>query len=72
MAQAVPQSPRPADPASVRRRCRANELLAAKGLKKVADGAVLVTGMKGPLEEGWQNKVTAFADQITPARTQLG
>jgi hypothetical protein len=20
--------------------------------------------MKGPLEEGWQNKVTAFADQI--------
>jgi hypothetical protein len=24
----------------------------------------LVTGIKGPLEEGWQNKVTAFADRI--------
>ena len=41
-----------------------NELLEAKGLTKVAEGAVLVTGIKGPLEEGWQNKVTAFADQI--------
>jgi multimeric flavodoxin WrbA len=41
-----------------------NELLEAKGMRKVAEGAVLVTGMKGPLEEGWQNKVTAFADQI--------
>jgi multimeric flavodoxin WrbA len=44
-----------------------NELLEAKGLKKVAEGAVLVTGMKGPLEEGWQTKVRAFADQITSA-----
>jgi len=42
-----------------------NEILAAKGLTKVAEGAVLVTGIKGPLEEGWQDKVTAFADQIT-------
>ena len=41
-----------------------NELLEAKGMRKVAEGAVLVTGMKGPLEEGWQDKVTAFADQI--------
>jgi hypothetical protein len=41
-----------------------NELLQAKGLTKVADGAVLVTGMKGPLEDGWQVKVAAFADQI--------
>ena len=41
-----------------------NELLEAKGLTKVAEGAVLVTGMKGPLEEGWQNKVAAFADKI--------
>ena len=41
-----------------------NELLQAKGLTKVAEGAVLVTGIKGPLEEGWQTKVTAFADQI--------
>ena len=41
-----------------------NELLQAKGLKKVAEGNVLVTGMKGPLEEGWQKKVEAFAAQI--------
>ena len=41
-----------------------NELLQAKGLTKVAEGAVLVTGMKGPLEDGWQEKVTAFADQL--------
>ena len=41
-----------------------NELLEAKGLTKVAAGAVLVTGIKGPLEEGWQDEVTAFADQI--------
>ena len=41
------------------------ELLEAKGLRKAAEGAVLVTGVKGPLEEGWQQKVSAFADQIT-------
>jgi len=41
-----------------------NELLQAKGLKKVAEGDVLVTGMKGPLEEGWQKKVETFAAQI--------
>jgi len=41
-----------------------NELLQAKGLTKVAEGAVLVTGIKGPLQEGWQTKITAFADQI--------
>jgi hypothetical protein len=41
-----------------------NELLEAKGLKKVAEGAVWVTGIKGPLEEGWQHKVAAFADEI--------
>jgi multimeric flavodoxin WrbA len=45
-----------------------NELLEAKGLKKVAEGAVLVTGIKGPLEEGWQNKVAAFADRIMSLR----
>ena len=50
-----------------------NELLEAKGLTKVAEGAVLVTGMKGPLEEGWQNKVAAFADKImSTAQTQPG
>ena len=44
-----------------------NELLEAKGLKKVAEEAVWVTGLKGPLEEGWQNKVAAFASQIMSA-----
>jgi len=44
-----------------------NELLQAKGMKKVAEGHVLVTGMKGPLEEGWQKKVEAFAAQILAA-----
>lgn len=44
-----------------------NELLETKRLTKVAETAVLVTGMKGPLEEGWQNKVAAFAGQITSA-----
>lgn len=44
-----------------------NELLQAKGLSEVAEGAVLVTAIKGPLEEGWQGKVEAFADQIMSA-----
>jgi multimeric flavodoxin WrbA len=41
-----------------------NGILEAKGLIKVAEGKVLVTGMKGPLEEGWQKKVEAFAAQL--------
>ena len=41
-----------------------NAILEAKGLVKVAEGKVLVTGMKGPLEEGWQKKVEAFAAEI--------
>jgi hypothetical protein len=41
-----------------------NELLEAAGLVKVAEGKVLVTGLKGPLEEGWQQKVAAFAARI--------
>ncbi len=41
-----------------------NEILEAKGLVKVAEGKVLVTGMKGPLEEGWQKKVEDFAARI--------
>jgi hypothetical protein len=41
-----------------------NELLQEKGLVKVAEGKILVTGLKGPLEEGWQKKVEAFATQI--------
>jgi hypothetical protein len=41
-----------------------NGILEAKGLTKVAEDKILVTGMKGPLEEGWQKKVEAFAAQI--------
>jgi len=41
-----------------------NEILQEKGLAKVAEGKILVTGIKGPLEEGWQKKVQAFASQI--------
>jgi hypothetical protein len=41
-----------------------NEILEAKGLVKVVEGKVLVTGMKGPLEEGWQKKVEAFAARL--------
>jgi len=41
-----------------------NEILQAKGLTKVAEGTIIVTGLKGPLEEDWQKKVQAFAAQI--------
>ncbi len=41
-----------------------NEIIQEKGLVKVAEGKILVTGLKGPLEEGWQKKVEAFASQI--------
>ncbi|HEX9063742.1 MAG TPA: hypothetical protein VF843_01465 [Streptosporangiaceae bacterium] len=41
-----------------------NELLEGKGLHKTVEGTVLVTGLKGPLEEGWQDKVAAFAGQV--------
>ena len=41
-----------------------NEILEGKALAKVAEGTVHVTGMKGPLEDGWRKKVDAFANQI--------
>lgn len=41
-----------------------NEILQKKGLVKVAEGKIRVTGLKGPLEEGWQKKVEAFASGI--------
>jgi flavodoxin len=41
-----------------------NKILQEKGLAKIAEGKILVTGIKGPLEEGWQKKVEAFASQI--------
>ncbi len=41
-----------------------NHILQEKGLVKGAEGKVYVTGLKGPLEEGWQKKVEAFVTQI--------
>jgi menaquinone-dependent protoporphyrinogen IX oxidase len=40
------------------------EILSGKSLVKVAEGRVYVTGLKGPLEEGWQGKVEGFAAQV--------
>jgi hypothetical protein len=47
-----------------------NELLQGAGLVKVAEDTVHVTGLKGPLEGGWQEKVAAFATRI-PLEAQL-
>jgi len=41
-----------------------NEILLGKGLVPVAEDKVLVTAIKGPLEDGWQDKVAAFADRV--------
>ena len=42
-----------------------NQVLQKKGLVKVAEGKIFVTGMKGPLEEGWQKEVESFASRIS-------
>ena len=41
-----------------------NEILQEKGLVKIAETKILVNGLKGPLEEGWQKKVEAFVSQM--------
>jgi menaquinone-dependent protoporphyrinogen IX oxidase len=41
-----------------------NEILQGKGLVNVAEDKVHVTGLKGPLEQGWQKKVEAFVTRI--------
>ena len=41
-----------------------NEMLQAKGLVKVAEERIYVTGMKGPLDEGWQKMVEEFATAV--------
>ena len=41
-----------------------NEILQGKGLAGVAEDKIQVTAVKGPLEEGWQHKVEAFAARI--------
>ena len=42
-----------------------NELLAPKKLNKVAEQVFYVTGMKGPLEEGWKEKAAEFSARLT-------
>ena len=41
-----------------------NEILGSKGLVNVADDKVYVTGLRGPLEEGWHERVKAFVDRL--------
>jgi len=41
-----------------------NELLQAKDLVEVAEEKVYVEDIQGPLEDGWEQKVEAFANRI--------
>ncbi|UCG70330.1 MAG: hypothetical protein JSV09_04745 [Thermoplasmata archaeon] len=45
-----------------------DEVLKGKGLLKIADKKffILADTLKGPLKEGWQEKVEEFAAQISP------
>ena len=44
-----------------------NEILRGAGLVEVAEESVLVTGLKGPLEDGWQAKVAACTSRVIVA-----
>ncbi len=46
-----------------------NELLGSKGLVGVGEEKVYVRGIKGPLEDGWREKVEAFAARLEPVLT---
>ena len=46
-----------------------DEILQAKGFVDVAEETVFVTGLKGPLEAGWHEKVEAFAARLPTAPT---
>jgi hypothetical protein len=48
-----------------------NEALQSRGLVNIAEDKIGVTGIKGPLEDGWQDKVAAFAARI-PAHVAAG
>jgi menaquinone-dependent protoporphyrinogen IX oxidase len=41
-----------------------HQLLQARGFESVGEECVYVTDLKGPLEEGWQRKVEAFAELL--------
>jgi hypothetical protein len=49
---------------SQRVRSTMNEILQDKGLVNVAEDKIYVTGLKGPLEEGWEGKVQGFVTRI--------
>jgi hypothetical protein len=40
------------------------DILAEKGLSLIATETIDVFNIKGPLEEGWEQKVEAFADRL--------
>ena len=42
------------------------QILGDRGLEVVAHEKVLVTGMKGPLEEGWEQKVARYVEKLAP------
>ena len=44
-----------------------NDILQSKHLVNVAESKILVTGIKGPLEDAWQDKVASFAATIPAA-----
>jgi hypothetical protein len=46
-----------------------NELLQGAGLTKIADDKILVSGIKGPLEDGWETKVDDFVHQVLTTTT---
>jgi hypothetical protein len=45
-----------------------NKILEGKGLVKIAEDTVHVTGLKGPLEEGWQHRVEDFVARLPPSQ----
>ena len=42
-----------------------NEILQKRGFTKILESKIYVTGLKGPLEEGWQAKVVELVTEIT-------
>jgi hypothetical protein len=46
-----------------------NEILQGKGLVRVLEDKVFVTGLRGPFEEGWQLKVKAFVARLLILKT---
>jgi hypothetical protein len=49
-----------------------NEILRSKDLVRVAEDKVYVTGLKGPLEEGWQDTVERLVSRIIASSDRGG